>query len=64
MTADDSLRAIVKEAIHSVAMECGPFTPEELAEFEKVAAGEMTTGEYRAAILSEIEQESNKKRRK
>lgn len=58
------LGTIVREAMHTVAMECGPFTPEELAVFDKIASNEMTTGEYRAAILAEIEQESNKKRRR
>ena len=58
------LGAIVREAVHSVAMECGPFTPKELAAFDKIASGEMTTEQYRAAILDEIKQESPKKRRK
>ena len=58
------LGAIVREALATVAMECGPFSPEELANFDKIASGEMTTGEYRAAILAEIEQESRKKQRK
>lgn len=57
---EDELRSVIA----SVAMECGPFTAEELANFEKIASGEMTTGEYRAAILAEIEQESRKKQRK
>ena len=54
----------VRESLHTVAMECGPFSSEELAAFDKIASGEITTGEYRAAILDEIEQESNKKRRR
>lgn len=57
------LRAIVRESIHTVAMECGPFTAAELAEFDKIAAGTKTTEQYRAEILAEIEQESRKKRR-
>ena len=52
----DSLRAIVKEALHTVAMECGPFTPAELAEFDKIATGTKTTEQYRAEILADIEQ--------
>ena len=56
----DDLRAIVKEALHTVAMECGPFTPEEIAEFDKIAAGTKTTEQYRAEILAEIKQESGK----
>ena len=51
----DSLRAIVKEALHTVAMECGPFTPAELAEFDKIATGTKTTEQYRAEILADIE---------
>ena len=51
----EPIRTIVKEALHTVAMECGPFTLAELAEFDKIAAGEKTTGEYRAEILAEIE---------
>ena len=39
---DDDLKNIVREAIHTVAMECGPFTPEELADLEKIASGEIT----------------------
>ena len=58
------LGVIVRESLHTVAMECGPFTDAELTEFDKIAAGEMTTGEYRAKILAEIAQESRKKRRK
>ena len=56
----DGLRAIVREAIHTVAMECGPFTAAELAEFDKIAAGTKTTEQYRAEILAETEQESGK----
>ena len=58
------LGVIVRESLHTVAMECGPFTPEEIAEFDKIAAGTKTTEQYRAEILAEIEQESNKKRRR
>ena len=36
------LGAIVREAIHTVAMECGPFSLEELADLEKIASGEIT----------------------
>ena len=50
-----TLRAIVRESIHTVAMECGPFTDAELAEFDKIADGTKTTEQYRAEILAEIE---------
>lgn len=50
------LGAIVREAVHSVAMECGPFTAVELAEFDKIAAGIKTTEQYRTEILADIEQ--------
>ena len=60
----EEIRVSVKEAIHAVEMECGPFTPEELAEFEKIASGETTPAECRAAILAQIKQESLKKQRK
>ena len=60
----EELRGSVKEALHTVAMECGPFTAAELVEFEKIAAGTKTTELYRTEVLAEIEQESNKKRRK
>ena len=59
-----TLRAIIKEALANVAMECGPFTAAELVEFEKIAAGTKTTEQYRSDILNEIRQESHKKRRK
>ena len=59
-----TLRAIVKEALANVAMECGPFTAAELVEFEKIAVGTKTTEQYRSDILNEIRQESHKKRRK
>lgn len=49
------LGVIVRESLHAVAMECGPFTPEEIAEFDKIAAGTKTTEQYRAKILAEIE---------
>ena len=52
----DGLRAIVREAIHTVAMECGPFTAAELAEFDKIADGNKTTEQYRTEILADIEQ--------
>ena len=54
----------VRESLHTVAMECGPFTAAELAEFDKIAADTKTTEQYRAEILAEITQESNKSRRK
>ena len=38
----EPIRTSVREAIHSVAMECGPFTPEELADLEKISSGEIT----------------------
>ena len=52
----EDMHTIVKEAIHTVAMECGPFTPAELVEFDNIAAGTKTTEQYRAEILAEIEQ--------
>ena len=51
----EDMKTIVREAMHTVAMECGPFTPEEIAEFDKIAAGTKTTEQYRAEILAEIE---------
>ena len=51
------LDAIVRESLHTVAMECGPFTAAELAEFDKIAAGTKTTEQYRAEILAEIERD-------
>ena len=59
-----SLQTIVKEALATVAMECGQFSPTELADFGKIAAGEMTTEEYRTSVLADIKQESIKKQRK
>ena len=59
-----TLRAIIKEALANVAMECGPFTAAELVEFEKIDVGTKTTEQYRSDILNEIRQESHKKRRK
>ena len=35
----EEMKKIVRESIHTVAMECGPFTAAELAEFDKIAAG-------------------------
>ena len=58
------LGAIIREALHTVAMECGPFTEAELSEFDKIAAGTKTTEQYRTEILAEIEQESRKNQRK
>lgn len=51
------LGAIVREALATVAMECGPFTAAELAEFDKIAAGTKRTEQYRAEILAEIERD-------
>ena len=66
MTAADKqpvrpLGAIVREALHTVAMECGPFSAAELAEFDQIAAGNKTTEQYRSEILAEIAAESSKK---
>ena len=58
-----TLRAIIKEALANVAMECGPFTAAEIAEFDKIAAGTKTTEQYRTEIIAESKQVSNKKRR-
>ena len=60
----EEMKNIVRESLHTVAMECGPFTAAEIVEFDKIAAGTKTTEQYRAEILAEIEQESNKKRRR
>ena len=57
----ESLRTSVREAMATVAMECGSFSPDELAEFEKIAAGIKTTKEYQAEILSEIDAINSKK---
>ena len=51
-----TLRAIINDVLATVAMECGPFTASELAEFDKIAAGTKTTEQYRAEILADIEQ--------
>ena len=53
---DDDLKNIVRESLHTVAMECGPFTAAEIVEFDKIAAGTKTTEQYRAEILADIEQ--------
>ena len=58
---DDDLKNIVRESLHTVAMECGPFTAAELAEFDQIAAGNKTTEQYRSEILAEIAAESSKK---
>ena len=55
------LGVIVRESLHTVAMECGPFTAAELAEFDQIAAGNKTTEQYRSEILAEIAAESSKK---
>ena len=49
------LGAIVRESLHTVAMECGPFTAAEIVEFDKIAAGTKTTEQYRAEIMADIE---------
>lgn len=41
----EPIRTSVREAIASARMEGFVFTPEELAEFEKIAAGEITVEE-------------------
>ena len=53
----EELRGSVKEALHTVAMECGPFTAAELVEFDKIAAGTKTTEQYRAEILPDIDRD-------
>ena len=63
-TMQEDMRTIVKESLHTVAMECGPFTTTELADFAKIANGTMTTEQYRAAIISQVKQESLLKKRK
>ena len=51
----EEMKNIVRESLHTVAMECGPFTAAELAEFDKIATGTKTTEQYRAEILADIE---------
>ena len=51
----EEMKNIVRESLHTVAMECGPFTAAELAEFDKIATGAKTTEQYRAEILADIE---------
>lgn len=60
-----TLRKIVEESLATVSMECGPFTTAELSEFDKIAAGEKTTGQSRTKILADIKtrQDLFKKRR-
>ena len=58
---DDDLKNIVRESLHTVAMECGPFSAAELAEFDKIAAGNKKTEQYRSEILAEIAAKSSKK---
>ena len=60
----DDLKTIVRESLHTVAMECGPFTAAEIAEFDKIAAGTKTTEQYRTEIIAESKQESLLKKRK
>ena len=57
----EEMKTIVRESLHTVAMECGPFTAAELAEFDKIAADTKTTEQYRSEILAEIAAESSKK---
>ena len=57
----EEMKNIVRESLHTVAMECGPFTAAELAEFDQIAAGNKTTEQYRSEILAEIAAESSKK---
>ena len=51
----EEMKKIVRESLHTVAMECGPFTAAEIVEFDKIAAGTKTTEQYRAEILAAIE---------
>ena len=60
----EDMRSVVREALHTVAMECGPFTAAEIAEFDKIAAGTKTTEQYRTEIIAEAKQEKLKKQRK
>ena len=53
----EDMRSVVREALHTVAMECGPFTAAEMAEFDKIANGTKTTDQYRAEILADIERD-------
>ena len=57
----EPIRNIVRESLHTVAMECGPFTAAELAEFDKITTGAKTTEQYRAEILAESERKKIKK---
>ena len=41
----EPIRTSVEEAIHSTEMEGFVFTPEELADFEKIASGEITVAQ-------------------
>ena len=56
----EEMKNIVRESLHTVAMECGPFTPEEIAEFDKIAAGTKTTEQYRTEILVEASRKTPK----
>lgn len=53
----EELKTSVREALHTVAMECGQFTAAELTEFEKIAAGTKTTEQYRTEVLADIERD-------
>ena len=54
------LGVIVRESLHTVAMECGPFTAAEIVEFDKIAAGTKTTEQYRTEILVEASRKTPK----
>ena len=54
------LGVIVRESLHTVAMECGPFTDAERTEYDKIAAGTKTTQQYRAEILVEASRKTPK----
>ena len=56
----EEMKNIVRESLHTVAMECGPFSAAELAEFDKIAAGTKTTEQYRTDILAELAGKSRK----
>ena len=53
----EEMENIVRESLHTVAMECGPFSAAELAEFDKIADGTKTTEQYRAEILAGVERD-------
>ena len=51
----EPIRVSVREAIHSVAMECGPFTDAELADLERIASGEITVEQSIQAEYDKLE---------